>query len=239
MCGCRWSCTAGGDITLRHNTIRDIIFAFAARGCLRPVLERAGLLAEPGVLLDLRRPADVLIEGALNPVRGAAGSSPTARLALDVKVIIAVGASHLTATCNDPLAAAESYRDKVLDEQQTAARCAAQGITYVPMVFTAQGGIARRAEAILHQIAGRVAEAEGSSEAEAFAEVAGSISSTLARLGARSTLRRSAAARLITPQPAPGMGALWDAVYRRDTAQAAEEPEGSDHEEADVLMAPG
>ena len=58
------SCTFGGDVVLRHNLVRDLIFEFARRALLNPILERVGLLAEPGVLLDLRRPADVLIEGA-------------------------------------------------------------------------------------------------------------------------------------------------------------------------------
>ena len=57
------SCTGGGDLVNRHNDVRDIIFSFAARARLQPQLERAGLLHEPGIFLELRRPADVLVEG--------------------------------------------------------------------------------------------------------------------------------------------------------------------------------
>lgn len=234
------SCTGGGDITMRHNAVRDLIFAFAARGFLKPVLERVGLLSEPGVLLDLRRPADVLIESALNSVPGAPGSSPMTRLALDVKVINALGAGHLEATRGDPLAAAEAYHDKALNMQQTAALCDAQGVTYVPMVFTAQGGIARRAEAILHQIAAKVAEAEGLSEPEAFDEIAGDISVSLARHGARSTLRRCAAVRAAgaAPQLGSATGPLWLAVCRRSPAQADAEAERDEDDDPDEDSAP-
>lgn len=48
------SCTLGGDT---HNTVRDAILNFARRARLEPVLERVGLLPEPGRFLDLRRPA--------------------------------------------------------------------------------------------------------------------------------------------------------------------------------------
>ena len=50
---------AGGDAVMRHNSVRDIVYRFSFRGRLRPELEKAGVLDEPGVLVDLRRPADV------------------------------------------------------------------------------------------------------------------------------------------------------------------------------------
>ena len=100
-------------------------------------------------------------------------------MALDIKVINALGASHLDATAQSPLAAAEAYHDNALTLQQTAARCAAQGITYIPMVLTAQGGMAKRSEAVLHQVAEKVAQAEGSRPTEAFAEIADEIQRSL------------------------------------------------------------
>lgn len=56
------SCTAEGGTTAHHNAVRDIIYRFARRA-----LERIGLLADPSMLLDMRRPTDVLIEQALGP----------------------------------------------------------------------------------------------------------------------------------------------------------------------------
>ena len=36
------SCVAGGDVLMRHNDIRDIIYRSARRGNLQPTLEKAG-----------------------------------------------------------------------------------------------------------------------------------------------------------------------------------------------------
>jgi hypothetical protein len=229
------SCTSGGDITIRHNAVRDVIFRFACRGRLDPVLERVGLLAEPGMLLDLRRPADVLIEGALNSQAGAPGASPLDRLALDVKVINALGASHLEATSQNPLAAAEAYHDHALAVQHTAERCAEQGITYVPLVFTAQGGMTSRAEAVLHQVAAKVAEVEGTVPADAFAQIADDISLLLARHGARATLRRRAGQRASSTLGAGGAVApLWRAArgLPPEHADEGDEMDGDDDEGA-------
>ena len=52
-----------------------------------------------------------------------------------------------------------------INHQQTGERCAARGIQYEPMVFTAQGGCESRAESILNQIVQSVADAEGMAKA--------------------------------------------------------------------------
>ena len=57
------SCMAGGDVNLRHNSVRDIIYRFCCRAVLHAEVEKGGLLDEPGIFLDLARPADVLIDG--------------------------------------------------------------------------------------------------------------------------------------------------------------------------------
>ena len=66
------SCMAGGDHVHMHNEVRDITFEFSARARLHPALERAGLLDDPAVFLNLRRPADVLIDD----MRAARGLEP-------------------------------------------------------------------------------------------------------------------------------------------------------------------
>ena len=78
----------------RHNMIRDKIFKHASRAHLNPELDRTGLLADPHVLIDLRRPADVMIEELLMPGGGnnRTGRGPMTRTALDIKVINALGA---------------------------------------------------------------------------------------------------------------------------------------------------
>ncbi len=82
---------------MRHNAVTDIVLA--KWGQLKPELESAGLLTEQGIMLELRRPADVLIEGPLT------GDSLgfQERFALDVKVINVLGQCQADATCTDPL----------------------------------------------------------------------------------------------------------------------------------------
>ena len=84
--------------------MRDILYHFAGRGRLRPQLEKAGLLHEPGIFLEMRRPADVLVEG----LGGTSGRHNTSeKVALDVKVINALGTDHYSDTSQGPLVAAE------------------------------------------------------------------------------------------------------------------------------------
>ena len=82
------SCTAGGDISFRHDKVRNILFRFCCREHLRPELEKAEVLDDEGVFVDLRRPADVMINGFLASSRG------TERVALDVQVINALRANR-------------------------------------------------------------------------------------------------------------------------------------------------
>ena len=198
-------------------------------------------------LLDLWRPADVLIEGAVNGQASQPGASLLDRLALDVKVINAVGASHASATAEDPLAAMATYHDQALAHQQTAALCQAQGITYVPLVFSVQSGMAKRAEAVLHQLAAKVAEVEGQAAHEAFGEIADTIFSSLARHGARATVRRAGGQGIAAhPEASRVAAALWqaaggsapvmaDAVSAEDEEQETDDP--PELEKPDVPMA--
>ena len=55
---------------LRHNDVRDIIYRFCQRARLRPELKKVGLLEEESILVNLRRPADVLTDLGGNRSRG-------------------------------------------------------------------------------------------------------------------------------------------------------------------------
>ena len=180
------SCTGGGDIVVRHNDVRDIVHHFASRGGLRPQLEKAGLLHEPGIFLEMRRPADVLVEGLAQGSRG----NSSMKFALDIKVINALGAAHLDDTAQGPLVAAEAYREKALVTNQTAERCKAQGIVYEPLVFTCQGGCEKRAEGIISQIADAIASAGDVEAATVKSDFLEQISACLARHTARAISRR-------------------------------------------------
>jgi hypothetical protein len=146
-----------------------------------------------------------------------------ARIALDIKVVNALGQDYLALTCRDPLAAAEAYHDRALAHDQTEARCARQGITYVPMVFTAQGGISKKAEAIMHQLSKKVAQAECRTEKEVFCEMADSISCCLAKFGARSTLRRSGKRLVGTTAERASAASLWNTVLAGRAAEDGDE----------------
>lgn len=63
-------CMAGGERTLRHNALRDLVCSWAQRGCLRPEREKAGLLLPhlqkpDDVSSARRRPADVFLPAFL------------------------------------------------------------------------------------------------------------------------------------------------------------------------------
>ena len=90
----------------------------------------------------------------------------------------------------DGLAAAEEYREGQLDHLDTQALCTAAGISYEPLVFTAQGGIERHAEAVLAQIATAIAAEEDISAAQVKAEMLQQISLCLTRCAAKAVVRR-------------------------------------------------
>lgn len=98
------------------------------------------------MLLDLRRPADVLFEQVATltltwpDAVPAAALTPTTSLALNIKAINTLGRAHADATAEDPRAALERYHDVAMAYQNTGTLCALRGLLYVTMVFAAQGG---------------------------------------------------------------------------------------------------
>ena len=136
--------------------------------------------------MNLRRPADVLTD--LGGSRSSGNRS--ARVALDIKVINGLGQDHLAASCVSGTAAAEAYREQQKEHLNTAALCSERGIAYEPIVFTAQGGIGRHAEAFLSRIAAAIAAVEEISAAEAKSELVQTISRSLARSAAKAVAKR-------------------------------------------------
>ena len=116
---------------MRHNETRDKLFKWAQRARLNPVLEKAGILNENDVIC-MRRPADVLVDDPGTRID---------KVALDIKVINALGPGHIEATMHSSSAAADAYRLQALEHQDTARQCLERGIRYEPLVFTAQGGM--------------------------------------------------------------------------------------------------
>ena len=98
-------------------------------------------MAGAGLFLELRRPADVLVHLARDPDAPRAAFDPVRQVALDVKVISAVGRSH--ARVGDmpaPFDAMDAYARVASAREQTAVLCRANRVEYLPIVFTAQGG---------------------------------------------------------------------------------------------------
>ena len=112
---------------------------FARRARLHPEFETIGLLGDPSVLVDLRRPADVLVDGGGWGVR----VGPVRRFD---KVINALGADHYEASLRGPQCAAEAYREAQQAHLDTTRLCAERRIGYELLVFTRQGGVERHAE---------------------------------------------------------------------------------------------
>ncbi len=83
-----------------------------------------------------------------------------------------------------------AYRRKALALQNTERLCADQGLTYEPLVFSAQGGIEPKAEAILSHIAAQVAAEEGLQAADVKSEMLENIAFTLVRFASRAVSRR-------------------------------------------------
>ena len=206
------SCTVGGDLISRHNDVRDLLFKFASRGQFNPILEKACLLQEPGVFLQMRRPADVLLEVGTN-----SGSNRSVKVALDVKVINALGPDHLQSSMGGATKCLEAYREHALQHNQTADRCRAQGVVYEPVVFSCQGGCERHAEAAISRIASGIAKAEGISAAVVKAELFEEVSFCLARHATRSLAKR------MPLHVQRGNGALWRCVddATREAANAS------------------
>ena len=121
---------------------------------------------------------------------GASAANP-AKVAWDVKVINSLGSDHLDHTLQGALSAADEYRERSLEHQDTARRCLENGVRYEPLVFTLQGGVQANAEAILSDLAVAVAKAEGKDHKVIKNELLQDISLTLTRGAARDIARRA------------------------------------------------
>ena len=183
------SCMSGGDVTLRHNLVQNIVYRYSSRAQLNAELEKAGVLDDYGVFVDLCRPADVMIDSL------DASGSGLERVALDIKVINSLGAGHYQDTLDGPLVAAAKYREESCNRASVRTRCAAKGIRYEPLVFTTQGGCETHAEAIISQIAAKVAQAECRDAGKVKAEILQTICMSIMRSVAKAIARRRPRAR--------------------------------------------
>ena len=187
------SCMAGGDHTLAHNMLRDVVYDYSRRGLLRPESEASGLLSQLPVPEHGRRPADVLVvagEAFAGVLPDGSTDRRFSKVAMDFAIVNALGQGHWTETFHMPAAASEAYAVRKSGHMDTALKCEAAGIRFMPMVFEWQGGMTKSADANLHRIAAGVATAEGGDVNIVKQELLQRIGLLLARMRSKAISRR-------------------------------------------------
>ena len=130
------TCSCHGDRTVRHNSLRDLVFEEANDAGMRPEREKAGLLPgrpqEDGLAVSSssRRPADVWL------ARGFQGDAE----ALDFAVTSGLTSDWYRRVATDPGAVFEHYENFKRSYKQTEEACRSQNFRCTPVVIEAHGG---------------------------------------------------------------------------------------------------
>ena len=169
----------GGDITVRHNSLRDECFFRCLAAGMDAERETAGLLRDS----VRRRPGDVVVQSC--PGMGA--------VALDFAVTCPLQAALLAETAQHSLAAARSYEAHKLEDRRTAQQCSAAGLTLVPMVVETLGGWGPAAQQFFRNLARATAERQGLDPSVATSQLYESMGIKLQRANARAVLSRTSA----------------------------------------------
>ena len=198
------TCLCGGDRVVRHNAIRDQLYAELRTGGARVEREKAGLLpgrpSEDGLPspAQARRPADVWL----------AGSDAQGAQAIDFAVTSGLRSPCLGATDGDIASVFADYEDHKRAYKDTDAQCRRQGLTFVPFIVDAHaGGLSPLARRTVDSCAKEVAATLHLQPAAVALRITQRISCSLQRESARAVLRRRAAG---CNPVAPAAG--WDAV---------------------------
>ena len=172
-------CKAGGDITVRHNSLRDACYFRCGAAGIEAERETPGLLRQA----VRRRPGDVVIHAC--PGMWA--------VALDFAVTCPLQASLLAESAQHSLAAARSYEAHKLEDRRTAQLCAEAGLTLVPMVAETLGGWRPAAQGFFRNLARATAERQGIDVSVATSQLYESLGIKLQRANARAILSRTSA----------------------------------------------
>jgi hypothetical protein len=178
------TCVAGGEKTLRHTAVRDVLCKWADRAGLQPEKERQGLLLPQRpeeVGAQNRRPADIFLP-SLQGTPAALDLAITAPQRQDI-VAQAAGAA---------LAAASAYAATKASHLNTAHLCGQQGVRFVPIVAESTGVWDREAGQILLQIACSAAARTGDAASTLHSELLQELSVIIRSHRARAVLRRRA-----------------------------------------------
>ena len=171
-------CRGGGDITVRHNALRDECFFRCLTAGLDAELEASGLLPDD----PRRRPGDVVL-------RSCPGQGP---VALDFAVTCPLQVALRRDASGRQLAAAMAYEAEKLEDRDTAQRCAAQGLKLIPMVTETFGGWGPAAQGFFLSLAKASAERSGTDVSLATCQLYHSMGIRLQRANARAILSRIA-----------------------------------------------
>jgi hypothetical protein len=191
-------CPCGGDRTLRHNQIRNAAARFCAAAGLRPVVEKPNLL-RPRPCID---GADEAAPGRGGP-QGVGGRRPAdvyiplwclgKPAALDFAVSSGLRIGFLDESARKGSSSGEAYAALKRGHLDTAALCAADEITFIPMVCEAHGGSwGAEAQRVWQAVAKTSALLTGESAALKLGQLTQSLSVTLHRANARAVLAHAA-----------------------------------------------
>ena len=175
-------CAAGGERTQRHHALRDLVFAWAEGGGLRPERERPGLLLPQSphdISNSNRRPADVYLP--------ALAGSPAA---LDFAVTAPQRQETLVQASQKGGAAATAYAQHKATYLQTGQACEVHGVQFIPMVIETTGAWDPAATKILKHIAHAFAARTGADLATALGLLHQEACVCLRSWRARAALRR-------------------------------------------------
>ena len=161
-------CACGGDRTMRHNTLRDLVLRLAKSAGHHAVAEKPGLLpprlniggawenglagsATRRVLAQDRRPADVWLPTWM-------GGLPAA---IDLAVTSGLQSALLELTATDGTAATDRYAERKITYLNTAEQCKESALQSMPFVVEADGSLGREARTIVAKLARDTAKRTG------------------------------------------------------------------------------
>ena len=178
-------CSAGGDRTVRHNSVRNEVLKF----CHNEAAIHQAELEKPGLLLpgrpddehqDGRRPADIYLPRWY-------GGTPAA---LDFAITSPNQTAHVGIAAREALHAATSYSETKRAHLNTASLCEAQAITFLPMVCETSGAWAPEASAVLKQLARQAGNKAGKPASELYRTLLQRLAVKVRTSNARAHLKR-------------------------------------------------
>ena len=177
-------CAAGGERTLRHNAVRDVLATWCQRAGLQPEKEKRGLLlpqrpSDTG--LTQRRPANIF----LPCLQG----SPSA---LDLAITGFQRTETLAEASAEGGSVAAAYAQVKRLHQDTAKVCAEQGVYFVPVVAEITGAWDATSARVLRTISRAAAAREGANPGLHHELLLQELCATMRAHRARAALRRRA-----------------------------------------------